>query len=469
MPTSIKVLPPERLPEGELTEQDFQTYQTELEVFLQLDEKFHPFFPGGAYESWEAGENGGERLTQARRVGEVDDTPQKLVIRNMDLRLFLSLIAKTLPKSRYGTVMQHCTSLKWVYNQIRQDYDIQARGIHVLNILDLKFDKSTMKPIGFYNQYRSVVMNNMAQRDDPIKYKNKVQASNETIGPCFEDIIFINVLTCIDARLPRHIKSAYAHKLGEKQRLMDFKGDILVNIPKFLEEMEEKEQLSAMRVETASLAAFQTGGRGSGKGNYRGGAGAFATRGYPPGGLGRGFGRGAQGGTRPPNQTGAKEKKSFCWSCWDKDKGRSVYNSHNMGEKTCPTGSHLGNVNAEEEGEGAQDQQPQPWELGTDDDSQDANLVPTLQQVPANQPKLQNLTRPPDNTDLDQNCACMRCIKPTFSFGRIKAEPTQILTVFVDSSNNQPIHIDLDSGANVGFISLAAVKRWGFKMTKCSQ
>jgi len=152
-------------------------------------------------------------------------------------------------------------------------------------------------------------------------------------------------------------------------------------LKKFLEEMEEKEQLSAMRVETASLAAFQTGGRGSGKGNFRGGAGAFAARGYPPGGLGRGFGKGAQGGIKPPNQPGLKEKKIFCWSCWDKDKGRSVYNSHNMGEKTCPTGSHLGNVAAEDEGEVTNDQQPQPWELGYDDDNQDANLVPALQQV----------------------------------------------------------------------------------------
>ena len=470
MPASIKVLAPERLPEGELTEQDFQTYQTELEVYLYLNEKFRPFLKGGAYQEWEAGEDGEDRLKVAKRVGAIDDTAAELAERNMDLRLFLSQVAKTLARSRYGTVMKQCTSLDWVYDQIREDYDIQARGIHVLNILDLKYDKSTMKPIGFYNQYRSVVMNNLAKQDDLIMYKKgKRQASDEKIGPCFEDIIFINVLTCIDARLPRHIKSAYAHKLGVNQRLMDFKADILVNIPKFLEEMDEKEQLSALRVETTSLAAFQTGGRGSGKGNFRGGAGAFAARGYPPGGLGRGFGKGAQGGIKPPNQPGLKEKKIFCWSCWDKDKGRSVYNSHNMGEKTCPTGSHLGNVAAEDEGEVTNDQQPQPWELGYDDDNQHANLVPALQQVKELQSKLQNLTRPPDNPDLDQNCGCMRCAKPTFRLGRIKAEPTQILTVFVDSANNQPVHIDLDSGANVGFISLAAVKRWGFKMTKCSQ
>ena len=469
MPTSIKVHPPERLPESGLTEQDFQTYKTELEVFLQLDEKFHPFFPGGAYESWEAGEGGEERLREPQQVGAVKDDAAKLKVRNMDLRLFLSLIGKTLAKSRYPTLMAHCTSLAWVYQQIREDYDIQARGIHVLNILDLKYDKSTMKPIGFYNQYRSVVMNNMAQKDDPIKYRNKVQSSNETIGPCFDDVIFINVLTSIDARLPGYIRSAYAHKIDKNMRLMDFKADILVNIPKFLEEMEEKEQLSALKVETASLAAFQAGGRGAWRGNYSGGAGAFAARGYPPGGLGRGFGRGAQGSPRPPNQASGKDKKAFCWSCWDKDKGRSVYNSHNMGDKACPTGSYLGNVATEEGAAAGDEEQPQPWELGQDSGDLDPNLVPTLQQVPVNQHKLQNLTRPPDNPDIDESCGCIRCGKPTFTLGRIKAEPTQILTVFVDMSNNQPIHIDLDSGANVGFISLAAVKKWGFKMKKCSQ
>ena len=126
--TSIKVLPPERLPEGELTETDFQVYKTELEVFLQLDEKFHPFLPGGAYQEWEAGEGGEDRLKVAKQVGEVNDTPAKLVVRNMDLRLFLSLVAKTVAKSRYPTLMQHCTSLQWVYDQIREDYDIQARA-----------------------------------------------------------------------------------------------------------------------------------------------------------------------------------------------------------------------------------------------------------------------------------------------------------------------------------------------------
>ena len=442
-----------------------------MEVFLQLDERFRLFFDGEAYENWEPGEAGGNQLAEPQG----DDDEAQLANRRRDLKLFLSLIAKTLPKSKYSTVMNHSTSLEWIYDMIREDYDIQKRGIHILNIIDLKFDKDTMKPVAFYNQYRAMLVNNLAQRGDVVKYKQRkgqpevALQANETIGACFEDTILINVLTNIDHRLPGYIKKAYAHKLGTTLRLMDFKTDILVNIPKFLEELEEKEQLMALKVESSSLGAFRTGDRGAAKGNYRGGAGAFATRGYqtPPGSFGRGFGRGGQPASRATFNQGPKSKKPFCWSCWDKDKGRSVYNSHNIGDKSCPTGSHLGNVAAEEEPEQDDSHQPQSWELGEEEAHPD-HLPPALQQVPTMH-KVQNLTRPPDNFDLEGSCSCIRCQQQVFTLGRIKAEPTQILTVFVDKSNNNPIHIDLDSGANVGFISLEAVKKWNFKMEKCSQ
>ena len=222
---SIKIHPPERLPEAELTEQDFQTYKTELEVFLSMEEKFRPFLRGGEYSRWQAAEDGGAQLQEAH----MGDNADQLAERNIDLKLFLSLVAKTLPKSRYSTVMQHSVSLASIYTMIRQDFDIQTKGIHVLNIIDLKFDKATMKPIGFYNQYRAMVMNNMAEQGDIIRYKgNREQAAKETMGPCFEDMVLINVLTSLDARLPAHIKKVYAHKIGNGMRLMDFKTDILL-------------------------------------------------------------------------------------------------------------------------------------------------------------------------------------------------------------------------------------------------
>ena len=41
----------------------------------------------------------------------------------------------------------------------------------------------------------------------------------------------------------------------------------------------------------------------------------------------------------------------------------------------------------------------------------------------------------------------------------IKPEPLQILTVYQDSAQNMPIHIDLDTGANVNYVSLSEAKK----------
>ena len=54
--------------------------------------------------------------------------------------------------------MRHSSSLKWIYNKLREDYNIQTQGIHFFNILDLTWDPvGNMTPIGFYNQYRSLI------------------------------------------------------------------------------------------------------------------------------------------------------------------------------------------------------------------------------------------------------------------------------------------------------------------------
>ena len=34
--------------------------------------------------------------------------------------------------------MQQSTSLNWIYNKLREDYDIQTKGIHLFNIIDVK-------------------------------------------------------------------------------------------------------------------------------------------------------------------------------------------------------------------------------------------------------------------------------------------------------------------------------------------
>ena len=49
-------------------------------------------------------------------------------------------------------IVRHATSLDWVYNKVREEYDIQTKGIYFLNIKDLQYNPETKTPAGFYNK-----------------------------------------------------------------------------------------------------------------------------------------------------------------------------------------------------------------------------------------------------------------------------------------------------------------------------
>ena len=70
--------------------------------------------------------------------------------------MFISQIDKTVSLNHYATIVNNCTSLQWIYNKLREDYNIQMRGIDFLNILDLSYDEGIMKSMGIYNHSRSV-------------------------------------------------------------------------------------------------------------------------------------------------------------------------------------------------------------------------------------------------------------------------------------------------------------------------
>ena len=68
----------------------------------------------------------------------------------------------------YAGIVRHATSLEWVYNKVREDYDIQPEEIHFLNIIDLEYNPETKTPAGFYNEYRTVILNNVGCRNEVI-------------------------------------------------------------------------------------------------------------------------------------------------------------------------------------------------------------------------------------------------------------------------------------------------------------
>ena len=503
MPGQIKIYAPTKLPDYGLSEQGFQTWKTELRIYLNQQDDFLVFMKGGIYANWSPAEEGERlRVKAKKREDPLVDDEVELDKRNRDLDLFLSLIAKTVSQPHYPIIMENSTSLDWIYNKLREDYDIQTKGIHFLNILDLKYDESKMQPMGFYNQYRTIILNNLAQVGDTIEYKGKVMESKETLGPTSEDLIFLQVLGLIDTRLPEHIRHAYSHKLGKNKRLMDFKTDILVNIKKLQADMDEKAQLSAFKVqqeslasitaeeETAKLAAFRPSFNSQQRPAFGGGGSFVQRKSFPQRGgsfrpstptyLPRALGYRPRALTHKPSipahKPGApaadKVEDIHCKDCWRNRKGQYVYNSHYTGDPNCPQNfpqnAGFGMMMMEQP---YIEEETMPWDQQqyVQGVEQDPNY--TEPQVFTQDYWYENIYKetPPENRSAPYylSSLCLHPDQPRLS--RIQPRPTQLMTVYRDERQSLPIHICLDSGATVSFISVKLARQLGLPITMNGQ
>ena len=176
MPT-IKIHPPKQLPEHVLSQQEFEDWTYELEIYL--DEAMARFMIGVIYETWTSQEADPHRipavsdqdpnLPAADAVNRPAVMLELLAKRRRELRTFIGLIAKVAAKNMYAAIVRHSTSMQWVYNRIREEYDIQTKGIHFLNIINLQYDPETKTPAGFYNEYRTVILNNVGRTGEVIQ------------------------------------------------------------------------------------------------------------------------------------------------------------------------------------------------------------------------------------------------------------------------------------------------------------
>ena len=58
-----------------------------------------------------------------------------------------------------------------------------------------------MTPISFYNQYRTLVSNNLGRKNNKVKYKKLVLGEDEKMTAMLEDIILLDSIREIDPRL----------------------------------------------------------------------------------------------------------------------------------------------------------------------------------------------------------------------------------------------------------------------------
>ena len=428
---SIKIYPPTPLPDRKVDETQFNIWTEEIEVYLSQENDFALFLPGGLYENWASFEtnnlriaalNQNDRVTARANVTAeqaATENAAKLTKRQRDLRTVLSIIGKCVSQGHYNSVIRHSTSLQWIYNTLRCDYDIQQKGIHFFNILDLKYDSQSMTPVSFYNQYRTLISNNLAKTGDTIKYRGNLQLTeDEKMTPMLEDLVMMNVLSLIDPRLPAFIRSHYNHKMKDDEKLMDFKADILVNIPSFLETIEVNEQNCSIKGgDLCTLNAFKQKSR--------------------------------QQTPRSRQQPASAKTSLFCVLCFKEKLPREIYTSHNLGDPKC---SQISRRDRERLMETFKLSLIKDSDIDFDKDEED--LAEMLGYTDFSGTANEEVTTANPHSLFQKNFFRPEDLKLSY----IRPVSSQVLTVFQENSaQSSPIHIDLDSGATVNYVTEAEV------------
>ncbi len=137
--------------------------------------------------------------------------------------------------------MAHHNQINFVtVEMIKVDEDQQHKEIDFFHLWDLKY-RPEIGAESFYNEYRSLVLACLKKKGDVVMWQdNMVLTEDEQLSPTFEDIILANVLFLIDSRLPGLVRDQYRHLIGKKKSIMDFRKEILFNLPALFVEKEEK-------------------------------------------------------------------------------------------------------------------------------------------------------------------------------------------------------------------------------------
>lgn len=411
--SKIKISKPERLPRDNISDVDFLTWRNELINYLGQDDNFEIFYTNGFYSTWTAAENDEKRISQPQ--GE--DTAADLSKRRRQLHNFLTITAGCCHKDHYMTILQQSTSFEWIWQEIRNIYQITHRGKDFLNIVDIKWDPTTMSATTVYNAYRAKIIENLKPAGTKVTWKNTTLTSNEALSPTFEDHILISVLQLIDARLPSKVREIYGPRMENVKFLMDFKQDILSNVQTMIDSFSEQDNDVPVNAVLNTRSTFRRQ--------------QFPVR---------------KQRNRKFMPSAASSNLLFCRLCHTSRQARDIVTSHEIGDLSCPSLSERDKKALQNKG------------------IQTASVIPSEEDeldLLAQLHGYDDVSTPLHDPD-DQVQSCN--VLPTISY--ISPVPSQILTLY---QNDRIVHVDLDSGSWVSCVLLSFAQTMNWKISPNAQ
>ena len=263
--SKCKIEVPNQLPESNLSRVQFKGWKEAISIYLKQNDDFLPFFPGGAYESWKPGDEDRDRISQLSPE-DIQNDRQKdaalLLKRRKDLETMLNIIGRKVDQYDFDEVVNSSTSLSSIWNIIEITYDISRKGVHFLELNNIKYEVGE-SPIKFYKKIYHHFMDNLYKSGDTVAHKNVTLTEDEKLSPTLLNFILFYVIDKIDGRLLVEIKDKWGHLLTKDRCLHDMKDIILKAVPDLLNKLENKEaELSAFtsRNQRHQIQTFQRRG-----------------------------------------------------------------------------------------------------------------------------------------------------------------------------------------------------------------
>ena len=161
------------------------------------------------------------------------------------LELMLGQIANFAPVISRNSIIKASTSLRSVWQSLRQHYGFQSNGAHFLDICDIKLEPNE-KPADLYQRLLSFVEDNLLQVTGEITHHGVKPTQDEELTPSMENFIEVTWLRLLHPMLPRLVKQRYGTELRART-LASIHEEVFQALPSLLDELQAAEDTRVLR------------------------------------------------------------------------------------------------------------------------------------------------------------------------------------------------------------------------------